>query len=79
MAMSLAILNQIQGCSAHVWRPEGIRCKESKVIVAALGFIVSMAPMVGLNVDFLTPEVQTAIVTATTAILVWAIPNGGSA
>ena len=49
--------------------------KYTKAIVAFLGFIAAGLPLVGISADFLTPELQTTITSAITAILVYALPN----
>ena len=47
--------------------------KAKKAIVAVVGAVVAILAVAGTNVD---PEISTAIVTALTAVAVYAVRNG---
>lgn len=51
----------------------------SKAIVAVLGAIVAVLAAFGITLPWFTPEVQSGITAAITAILVYLIPNKPSA
>lgn len=47
----------------------------NKFIVALIGAVVTGLSAFGINVDFLTPELQASISAGLTALLVYLVPN----